>query len=273
MCTYCDNFKLTTIAAVGCSEEDLSAQSIVELSICTRNSEDCLSGDCEQRPGPDALTEHSLGIPDDQEIDFAIRKSEGLLRMTLPAADFIEVHEQRICSFANYNYVRKAQWEAIQMERCNATPGHVVFEFDFSENRTAILSKALPNYLWHKSQVPVYTYVVTASTGARCYAMICDSYITEIQKHIDEHGPFCGSAVTISYGASAHFKNRLQHLETGRNYTVKRCLFSAPRRGKNVYKRVLANMRQLYTISAPRPPRRYRTVLILLPRCQEMLKT
>lgn len=76
---YSANFDLT-MAVIQSSKEGFSVQSIVSLCICTSNSQDCLSGDRERCPGPNTLTEDSLGIPDDQEVDFAILGEWGTAR-------------------------------------------------------------------------------------------------------------------------------------------------------------------------------------------------
>lgn len=245
VCVYCANFELCAIAINNASASTMTTEKLINSCLCAERQEACFLGECRACPGREALTVENLQIPEDADaLEMALWEHGGLVKKVLPLQSFLDVVRHWVVSYISHDYTRSAQRQAIRKEKQGVLPGTVVFHFDFAENWTVILPNEIQSYHWKKTQISIFTCVVTAARGVtHSYAVVSDDTrhdtaaalhaLQKIDDHIDENGPIYGTAIYISDGASAHFKNRFQFYEMRTNCALKKWVFSAPGHGKN----------------------------------------
>lgn len=243
-CSYCANFELCIVAVNNISDSPVTADELMAMCLCQVRHEDCFLGDCLSCPGKEALTAESLHISADEgQAEIALWETGGLVKKVMPIQSFIGLVRHWTVTYICHEHIRTTQRLAIRREKLTVQPGGVVFHFDFAENWTVILPNEVQSYHWKKTQVSIFTCVVTASAKTYSYAVVSDDTrhdtaaalcsIGRIDECMDENGPIYGRAVYVSDGASAHFKNRFQLHEMKKNDALKKWVFSAPGHGKN----------------------------------------
>ncbi|KAH9375526.1 hypothetical protein HPB48_012066 [Haemaphysalis longicornis] len=132
-----------------------------------------------------------------------------------------------------------------EAKRCERRSS-IVLHFDVAENWTVIQPNEVQSYHWHKTQVSLFTCVVTTRKSVQSFAVVSDHMqhdtahacypLHKVHECLEESAPVYSYVVYVSDGAASHFKNKYQLYERSRAYYMSaKWLFSATGHGKNSY--------------------------------------
>lgn len=244
VCTYCANIKLSVCALEKASGIIRSAEDIRELTICDIPSTKCFLGQCSACPTAETLTAPGLGVPDDDEVLYATWEKGELIRKEVSPVTFVEHLRECLRKWVRHEYIRREQGKTISEAKQFLEKGNVLLHFDFAENWTVVLPEEVQSYHWQKTQISIFTCVVTTRKGTRSCALISDDTshdsahacyaVAKIHEWLEDVAPLYAHVTYVSDGAASHFKNRYQlHELTKTKYLSVKWLFSATGHGKN----------------------------------------
>lgn len=125
-------------------------------------------------PTAETLTAPGLGVPDDDEVLYAAWEKGELIRKEVSPVAFVE--HLRVClrKWVQHEYIRREQGKTISEAKQFLEKGNDLLHFDFAENWTVVLHEEVQSYHWQKTQVSIFTCVVTTRKGTRSCALISD---------------------------------------------------------------------------------------------------
>ncbi|KAH9378665.1 hypothetical protein HPB48_008499 [Haemaphysalis longicornis] len=194
----------------------------------------------------DKLTMSALGVLDEEDVTYAVWENGSLIKKSVPPAAFVKELGKWVTKWISHDYIRRTQPIAInEANRCERRSS-ILLHFDFAENWTVILPNEVQSYHWHKTQVSLFTCVVTRRKSVQSFAVVSDDMqhdaahacyaFHKVNECLEESAPVYSHVVYVSDGAASHFKNKYQLYELSRaNYTSAKWLFSATGHGKNSY--------------------------------------
>ncbi|KAH9383384.1 hypothetical protein HPB48_024605 [Haemaphysalis longicornis] len=241
VCVYCANADLSALALQNVTGIDRRMSTLKELCLCTSPTTQCFLGEFRQCPMADNLTMSALSISDEEDITYAVWENGSLIKKTVPPAAFVKELEKWVTKWISHDYIRRTQAIAInEAKRCERRSS-IVLHFDFAKNWTVILPNEVQSYQWHKTQVSLFTCVVTTRKSVQSFAVVSDDMqhdtahacyaLHKVHECLEETAPVYSH---VSDGAASHFKNKYQLYELSRaNYTSAKWLFSATGHGKN----------------------------------------
>lgn len=243
VCSYCANFSLCVNAINSISEGSFSEEQLKAMCMCSPATEQCERGECRICPRKDCFTIRRLELHERCDVELALWETGRLEKKDMPLETFLDTCFLWITKHIRHKYVKDVQKEAIRKEKTSVRPQTVLFHFDFAENWTVVVPDAVQSYHWKKTQISIFTCVMTTSSRTHSFAVVSDDMrhdsafatlaLEKIDEWVDENVPVYAECVYISDGASAHFKNRYQAFEMSRTPRIRKWLFSAPGHGKN----------------------------------------
>lgn len=230
VCVYCANADLSALALQNVTGVDRRMSNLKELCLCTSPSTQCFLGACRQFPMSDNLTMSALGVSDEEDVTYAVWEIGSLIKKSLPPAAFVKELGKWVTKWISHDSIRRTQAIAInEAKRCERRSS-IVLHFDFSENWTVILPNEVQSYHWHKTQVSLFTCVVTTRKSVQSFAVVSDHMqhdtahacyaLHKVHECLEESAPVYSYVVYVSDGAASHFKKKYQLYERSRaNYT------------------------------------------------------
>lgn len=174
VCVYCANADLSALALQNVTGVDRRMSNLKELCLCTSPSTQCFLGACRQFPMADNLTMSALGVSDEEDVTYAVWEIGSLIKKSLPPAAFVKELGKWVTKWISHDSIRRTQAIAInEAKRCERRSS-IVLHFDFSENWTVILPNEVQSYHWHKTQVSLFTCVVTTRKSVQSFAVVSD---------------------------------------------------------------------------------------------------
>ncbi|XP_077557118.1 uncharacterized protein LOC144171819 [Haemaphysalis longicornis] len=244
VCVYCANYELYVAALENASNSKIDASGLIAAFLCTPASDNCFLGECDKCPKGESLTLETLNIPEEEDIVVATWESGDLVKKTLDPSAFLRGLRVSLATWIVHNHIRKTQGAAIHNEKKCEQRGSVVFHFDFAENWTVILPDEVQSYHWHKTQVSIFTCVVTTRKNSHSFVVASDDVchdsahaclaLEKIRLWVDDNLPLYSKVTYVSDGAASHFKNRYQLHELRKSDVPEtQWIFSATGHGKN----------------------------------------
>lgn len=242
LCIYCANFTLCLTAIRNASGVCFAPSSAKSFFLCSEPSARCMLRECKDCSEKRGLTLSDLSVDEDDEITFATWEKGDLIRRDIGAPAFLNEVTNIILKYIPHEYIRGIQRVAIAAAKSSLVTRSVVFLFDFAENWSVVIPRAVQGYHWRNQQVSIFTCVVTTCKRTYSFAVISDdtchdsshalAALNLIQDWLDENAPIFTTAIFVSDGAASHFKNRYQLHEFLEKTHVTRWIFSATGHGK-----------------------------------------
>ncbi|KAH9369128.1 hypothetical protein HPB48_012769 [Haemaphysalis longicornis] len=170
---------------------------------------------CDKCPKGESLTLETLNIPEEEDSVVATWESGDLVKKTLDPSAFLRGLRVSLATWIVHNHIRKTQGAAIHNEKKCEQRGSVVFHFDFAENWTVILPDEVQGYHWHKTQVSIFTCVVTTRKNSHSFVVASDDVchdsahaclaLEKIRLWVDDNLPLYSKVTYVSDGAASLF--------------------------------------------------------------------
>lgn len=243
VCIYCANFALCLAALSNAGGKDLSLEHVKKLCLCENPSEECLLLNCKSCPKKDGLTLESLSINEEDEVELAIWESGELIKKHLDGNAFLNEIRKWATKYIPHWIIRQAQRLAICVEKSQIKPRTAVLHFDFAENWSVVLPRAVQGFHWKNQMVSIFTCVATTQQKTYSFGVISDDIVHDtahalfalsaIEEWLEENIPVFLELIYVSDGAASHFKNRFQLHEMAKRNEVTKWIFSATGHGKS----------------------------------------
>lgn len=243
VCVYCANFDLIVAAINSASSIQLRRDELKAMALCDEPQKTCFLQECRSCKGAKKISLQRLRIERDDDVNVALWESGDLITKTVKAAVFLKEVRKCAALYTKHEYIHNIQRNAIWNEKAFVEPRHVIFHFDFAENWRVNFSSEVQGRYWKTDQISLFTCVVTTASSTRSFATVSDDLshdtahallaLQNIIEATEDILPVFSHVIYVSDGAAAHFKNRFQFHEMGKNNLLLRWIFSASGHGKN----------------------------------------
>ncbi|XP_064472032.1 uncharacterized protein LOC135386185 [Ornithodoros turicata] len=264
VCLYCANFDLIIAAINSASSIQLSRDQLNAMSVCPEPQRTCFLQECRSCQGAKTINLQKLRIERADDVDMALWESGDLIRKTLKASIFLKAVRKCAALYTKHEYIYNIQRSAIWNEKAFVDPRHVIMHFDFAENWRVNFSSEVQGRYWKTDQISLFTCVVTTMSSTKSFATVSDDLshdtahallaLQNITEAIEDILPVFSHVIYVSDGAAAHFKNRYQLYEMGKNNLLLRWIFSASGHGKNACDGVGGSLKHIASLHNLRCP-------------------
>lgn len=223
VCTIHQNVKLMLEASP--IKEDYKI--LIEKTVCSLESKDCMLHRCEECPGEEGLKQFLANIFEDCDPEDVIEfkqwvhtDRDTLDTKQLTTEDFIEELTKKISNLSSHHYIAKHQSQHLKSTKENLKPGEFVVLMDFAENYSFVVQDAVQGFHWENSQATLHPFVVYyKSEEVRCISCCiisdCPQHDTiAVHVYITKLIGYLKSIITeikhINYfsdGSAAQYKN------------------------------------------------------------------
>lgn len=244
VCVCCANFILCLTSLSNAAGKTMTFEDVQKIFLCENPSQNCFLLRCEACSNRKDISLEMLGMSAEDELELALWESGGeLVKKHLEATAFLNELNKWTKKYIPHYYIRRAQQRAIWLEKANVKPRVVVLHFDFAENWSIVLQRAVQGYHWKTKMVTIFTCVATTTKGTLSFGVVSDDTchdsahalfaLTMIEDRLEELVPVFLELIYVSDGAPSHFKNRHQLHEFQKKFVVSRWIYSASGHGKS----------------------------------------
>lgn len=188
VCTHHQNPKLM-IAALQLSE--ITYGDLMEMTVCSQESEECMMRRCKKCPGKDSLITHLSSLEELEvleEIEYKQWVSTDkttLVTITQQVEDFIGNLASKTVDLTRHHFTAKAQntylkdlKQAIKADEC-------ILIGDFAENYSFIVQDAAQGFHWENTQATLHPFVAYYRSSAQDNSLLHTSMciISDSRKH------------------------------------------------------------------------------------------
>ncbi|KAM7287677.1 uncharacterized protein ISCGN_031368 [Ixodes scapularis] len=221
VCVCCANFILCLTSLSNAAGKTMTFEDVQKIFLCENPSQNCFLLRCEAGSNRKDISLEMLRMSAEDELELSLWESGGeLMKKHLEATAFRNELNKWTKKYLPHYYIRRAQQRAIWLEKANVKPCVVVLHFDFAENWSIVLQRAVQGYDWKTKMVTIFTRVATTTKGTLSFDVLSDDTchdsahalfaLTMIEDRLEELLPVFLELIYVSDGAPSHFKNRHQ---------------------------------------------------------------
>lgn len=244
VCVCCANFSLCLTSLSNATGRSVTFEAVQKLFLCENPSKDCFLLECKVCSNKKNVSLAMLGVELEDELELALWECGGeLVKKHLGATAFLNEFEKWVKKYIPHNYIRCAQRKAIWLEKAHVKSRTVILHFDFAENWSVVIQRAVQGYHWKNKMVSIFTCVATTKLGTLSFGVVSDDIchdsahavfaLNVIEDKLEELLPISSELVYVSDGAPSHFKNRHQMYEFKKKTVATKWIYTASGHGKS----------------------------------------